>query len=167
MRKRIVVALVVTVIGAAAVLSLSPGLRSFIFGQGPHFGDFLDCGAPGQRCCKWPQSAPGLDPRYCGVGAGCDIATNTCVSPCGAGGEVCCDGPDTFAPQGDRSPTGLFCANGNCVPRKQMCTDGACTRETRRCDVQCGKAPGTACCPPDAGLAVASCKAADMVCEFG
>jgi len=167
MRRGIIVAIVVTAIGAAALLSISPGLRGRIFREGPRVGDFVACGAPGQSCCKWPQSSPGLDPRYCTVGAGCDIATNTCVTPCGAGGQVCCDGPDTFAPQGDRSPTGLFCANGNCVPRKQMCTDGACTRETRRCDVQCGKAPGAACCPPDAGIAVASCKGPEMICEFG
>jgi hypothetical protein len=164
---RIILAIAAAVITAVAVATLTP-LRDLIFREGPRISDMVACGAPGQNCCKWSTSLPGLDPRYCKAGAGCDIATNTCVSPCGAGGQVCCDGPDTYAPQGNSSPTGaLVCTNGNCVPRKQMCTSGACTRETRRCNEQCGKAPGAACCPPDAGIAVASCKARDMICEFG
>ena len=162
----ILLAITAGVLGTAVVAWLSPNsvigtrIRDTIFGKNRGFGDlFAVCGAPGQSCCKWPTFIPGLDPRYCGVGAGCDIATNTCVTPCGAGGQVCCDGPDTYAPQGDRSPTSpLYCANGDCVSRKQMCAAGACTRETRRCNELCGKAAGAGCCPPDAGIAVASCK---------
>lgn len=134
----------------------------------PRLSDlFLTCGAPGQVCCKWTNSLPGFDPSYCQAGAGCDITTNTCVTPCGGGGQVCCDGPDTYAPQSNRSPTGPYCTNGNCSPRKQMCASGACTRESRRCNDQCGKTAGAACCPPDAGIAVASCKAPDLICDFG
>lgn len=125
------------------------------------------CGEPGQKCCKWPSSRPGFDPRYCGVGTGCNIATNTCVAPCGSGGQVCCDGPDTYAPQADRSPTSpMYCADGNCASRKQMCDSGSCTREARRCNDWCGKTAGAACCPPDADIAVASCKARDLICDF-
>jgi len=171
----ILLAITAAVLGTAVWAWLSPNsvigrqIRDTILGKNPDLGGlFAVCGAPGQSCCKWPQFIPGLDPRYCKAGAGCDIATNTCVSPCGAGGQVCCDGPDTYAPQGDRSPTSpLYCANGNCVSRKQMCDAGACTRETRRCNELCGKAAGAGCCPPDAGIAVASCKSPDLVCAFG
>lgn len=47
-----------------------------------------------------------------------------------------------------------------------MCTAGACPKDTRRCDDTCGKTVGGACCAPDAGIAVASCKSPDLVCEF-
>lgn len=164
---RFILVMVAVAVTAIAVARFTP-LRDLVYREGPRFSDLVACGAPGQSCCKHATSLPGLDPRYCAAGAGCDIASNTCVSPCGAGGQVCCDGPDTYAPQGNSSPTGaLFCTNGNCVPRRQMCDSGACMRETRRCNVECGKAAGAACCPPDAGIAVASCKAPDLLCEFG
>ena len=165
----VILGIAAAVIAAAGIVWLTP-LRDLIFQERPGFSDlFATCGAPGQSCCKWPNSLPGLDPRYCKApGAGCNIATNTCEIPCGGGGQVCCDGPDTYAPQGDSSPTGaFFCTNGDCYPRKQMCASGACTRESRRCNDTCGKTAGAACCAPDAGIAVASCKAADLICEFG
>ena len=150
-----------------AITFVAVSLLITVVRERPHIGDaFRLCGAPGQSCCTWPNATGTLDPRHCNAGAGCDIATNTCVAPCGGGGEVCCDGPDTYAPQGDRSPTGLYCANGECTARKQMCTSGACTRETRRCNDTCGKSAGAACCPPDAGIAVASCKAEGLICAF-
>ena len=125
------------------------------------------CGVPGQACCRWPNALEGIDARHCNAGAGCDIATDTCVAPCGAAGQVCCDGPDTYAPQGNRSPTGgLYCQGADCVPRKQMCAAGACPIATRRCDETCGKTEGGACCAPDAGIAVASCKSPEFVCDF-
>lgn len=140
MRKAIgfIITIAVLVAGAASLAWLWPNsrvgrsIRDLIFREGPRFSDLsASCGAPGQSCCKWPKAIPGLDPRYCEAGAGCDIVTNTCVSPCGGGGQVCCDGPDTYGPQGDISPTGaLYCTNGDCVPRKQMCAAGACTRDT-------------------------------------
>jgi hypothetical protein len=171
----VLIAIAAVTFGAASLAWLAPNsfigaaIRDLIFERAP--GDtnlFVSCGQPGQSCCKRRSSLPGFDPRYCDVGAGCDIATNTCVSPCGGGGQACCDGPDTYAPQGNESPTSpFFCRGTDCFPRKQMCAAGACTRETRRCNEQCGKTAGAACCPPDAGIAVASCKTADLVCEFG
>jgi hypothetical protein len=167
------VAVLTLAIGAAALAWLFPdtrlgsSIRDLVFRDRARIGDlYVTCGAPGQRCCRWSSTIPGLDPRYCQAGAGCDIATDTCVTPCGGGGQVCCDGPDTYAPQGDRSPTGPYCTDGDCAPRKQMCNSGACTRATRRCDDRCGKTAGAACCAPDAGIAVASCKAPGLMCDF-
>jgi len=149
-------------------LRVGPELRGSVFRNAPSSTVlYRGCGAVGQTCCKWSKSLPGQDPRYCLAGAGCDITTNTCVAPCGGSGQVCCDGPDTYAPQADRSPTGLYCFNGSCSARKQMCDAGACTKSTRRCDTQCGKTAGAACCAPDAGIAVASCKSPGIRCAFG
>jgi hypothetical protein len=164
---RLILGIAAAIIVAAGIVMATP-LRDLIFIDRPGGigGMFAVCGAPGQSCCKWPNALPGFNPSYCDAGAGCDIATNTCVTPCGAGGQVCCDGPDTYAPQGDSSPTGaFFCRNGDCKPRRQMCDSGSCVRETRRCNDQCGKTAGAACCPPDASVGVASCKSPDLVCE--
>lgn len=126
------------------------------------------CGAPGEACCRWRNATPNVDPRYCKVDAGCDITTDTCVSPCGGPGQPCCDGPDTFAPQGNQSPTGaLFCPGGGgpCTPRKQMCATGVCNVQTRRCDVNCGRIEGQACCTHGADFAVGTCLDPKLVCN--
>jgi hypothetical protein len=155
-----------TAVAIAAVAVLSPW-RDRIFADRPDAGPaFVNCGAPGQACCKWSKSLPDFHPQYCKVGAGCDITNNVCVAPCGGSGQACCDGPDTYAPQGNSSPnSSFFCINGDCGARKSMCSSGACTRATRRCDSQCGRTAGGACCPPDAENATATCKAPDLVCE--
>ena len=131
--------------------AVSPGLQQRkVTTSNPVFGL---CGGQGQACCV----DKGNPLHYCGVGLGCDMASNRCVSPCGSIGQACCVGPETFAPTGNKCPTGaVITSDGSCLPRKQLCEGGACDPGSQRC-FACGEKEGDACCPPDAQQATASC----------
>ncbi len=126
---------------------------------------FVRCGALGETCCRAPAESqiPSLGPLVaCNVGLGCDIKTNTCVQPCGGTGQVCCDGPETRAPK--------WTADGkvyspNTWDMQEMCSAGACERQTHRC-FACGTVDGQPCCPPDAAQATARCIGERLSCEF-
>ena len=98
----------------------------------------------------------------CGKGLGCDISTLTCVSPCGAPGEACYDGPETRA-LGWRGLGDVYSLTG--LGLIDMCAQGTCDQPTHRC-VACSSAPGTACCPPDASQATARCIGINLDCKF-
>lgn len=123
------------------------------------------CGALGEGCCRPPGSvsSPGVGPVVaCDTGLGCDVSTNTCVSPCGGTGQVCCDGPDTRATKWTSdgklySPTGPFV--------RDMCNAGACDPVSHRC-FACGNADSQPCCGPDAQQATARCVGENLHCEF-
>jgi hypothetical protein len=122
------------------------------------------CGALGKACCRAPrQNIPAFGPLVsCQQGLGCDITTNTCVSPCGGPGQVCCDGPETRAPK--------WTADGkiyspNYWNMQEMCDKGACDRQSHRC-FTCGVQDGAPCCPPDAAQATARCMSAFLECEY-
>lgn len=127
---------------------------------------FLRCGAQGEACCRAPaasQNVPAFGPLVaCNTGLGCDIVTNTCVSPCGGSGQVCCDGPETRAPK--------WTADGkvyspNYWNMLEMCRNGACERQSHRC-FSCGTEDGQPCCPPDAAQATARCIGDNIECDF-
>ncbi|NUO74427.1 MAG: hypothetical protein HOQ32_00290 [Lysobacter sp.] len=125
---------------------------------------WIICGALGQSCCKAPDSAStALGPLVaCHDGMGCDLATNTCVQPCGGPGQACCDGPGTRAVK--------WTADGrvyspNSFNMREMCDGGACDTASHRC-FQCGTTDGGPCCPPDAAQATARCFGHNMSCEF-
>lgn len=123
------------------------------------------CGTQGGRCCDVYRSPSGgvIGPSHCNEGLGCNVATNKCESPCGNPGQVCCDGPETVAPQGGalyRDSSGSF------VSRKPMCEASSCDRTKRRCVTDCGKNAGDACCGPQPQLAVASCINPSLACQF-
>lgn len=126
---------------------------------------FKICGGAGQACCVDPGN-----PSHCGVGLGCDLASNRCVAPCGGNGQACCSGPDSYAGFGNKNPTSpMYCANDAvgelvCSPRKQMCSSGSCDISTQRC-LACGQKAGDACCPPDAQQATSSCKQKTLLCQ--
>jgi hypothetical protein len=125
------------------------------------------CGDAGHACCAPVPAHNGVvvDKPYCHAGLGCDIVAGTCASACGGAGQVCCDGPDTYAPQGGVSPSSpIYCGAQGCVARKPMCAAGACDPASHRCQ-SCGTAAGATCCPPDAQQATASCKAPGLVCQ--
>jgi hypothetical protein len=137
-------------------LTLSPVWNSLIT-------PFLWCGGLGQPCCRAPfQNVPAFGPLVsCEQGLGCDITTDTCVSPCGGPGQVCCDGPQTRAPK--------WTADGkvyspNYWNMQEMCNTGACDRQSHRC-FTCGIDDGAPCCPPDAAQATARCMSAFLECE--
>jgi len=127
---------------------------------------FTFCGGLGERCCRPPGSptSPGVGAVVaCGENLGCDITTNTCVSPCGGTGQVCCDGPDTRATK--------WTADGklyspNTWNMREMCDAGACDPASHRC-FAFGTTDGAACCPPDAEQATARCVGERLHCEFG
>lgn len=126
----------------------------------------VQCGGPRQVCCTPPRpidfpatSGPLVT---CNTGLGCDLASNTCVSPCGRAGQVCCDGPDTRAPQWTSDgrvyvPTGLV---------REMCTGAVCDPQERRCKASCGLRKGQACCPPQPGIGVGTCQAPTLICDL-
>lgn len=129
-------------------------------------GLFVSCGRLGGRCCRapeWAQNIPAFGPLVaCDTGLGCDITTNRCVSTCGQPGQPCCDGPETRAPKwtakGDvYSPNSPF--------MQEMCSQGACDRQSHRC-FTCGVQDDAPCCPPDAAQATARCRADNLYCEF-
>jgi hypothetical protein len=123
------------------------------------------CGAAGERCCRPPgsPSVPGVGAVVaCDQNLGCDISTNTCVSPCGAVGQVCCDGPETRATKW--TPDGKL-YSPNFWNMKEMCDSGGCDPATHRC-FSCGNADGVACCPPDAEQATARCVGERLSCAF-
>ncbi|KAH8742636.1 hypothetical protein BGZ57DRAFT_919963 [Hyaloscypha finlandica] len=157
------------------LLSLSPSALCQVWsplGQVPLFKDirfpffppwFFFCGSEGQECCT-PSFAtiPEYGPLVkCDTGLGCDLTTSTCVSPCGAPGEPCCDGPETRALKwnnyGVYSPTGF--------QMKEMCNDGFCDKPSHKC-FDCTSTPGSACCPPDASQATARCNGENLECKF-
>ena len=123
------------------------------------------CGGLDRACCRPPASAvnPAVGPLVaCNTGLGCDITTNTCVQPCGAAGQVCCDGPETRAPK--------WTADGriyspNYFDMREMCLRGACDVKSHRC-FDCGTTDGGACCPPDAAQATARCLGRNLNCVF-
>ena len=122
------------------------------------------CGLEAQPCCT-DRRGDGVIISSCGAGLGCDVAANRCSSSCGGAGQPCCDGPDTYAPTAQASPSsGLYCAGGQCVSRKPMCSRGACGVANHRC-TECGQTAGGACCPPDAQTAVPFCPAEDLFCQ--
>ena len=135
--------------------------------SGGNLAPHILCGDAGQACCAPVPARNGLivDKPFCHAGLGCDIVAGKCASACGGAGQICCDGPDTYAPQGGVSPSSpIYCGAQGCVPRKPMCTAGACDPATHRCQ-SCGTAAGASCCPPDAQQATASCKATGLICQ--
>ena len=126
---------------------------------------FALCGALGESCCRPPgsPSSPGVGPVVaCDQNLGCNITTNTCVSPCGGVGQVCCDGPDTRATKW--TPDGKL-YSPNTWNMREMCDGGACDPASHRC-FACGTTDGGACCPPDAAQATARCVGERLHCEF-
>ncbi len=141
--------------------ALRPGGQEVVV-QGPAF---RFCGGPGQTCCEPYRGSGGgvIGPSHCNEGLGCNVATDKCERPCGQSGQVCCDGPDTVAPQGGPFRLG---ASGNFVLRLPMCQSSACDLTTRRCVADCGRSAGEACCGPQPSLAVASCLDPSLACNF-
>lgn len=124
----------------------------------------LSCGQEGSVCCEPYQGSSGvIGPEHCDIGLGCNVATNTCERPCGGAGQVCCDGPETWAAQG--GPVFVE-RSGNIVPRKNMCEQSSCDRATRRCVASCGMNEGEPCCGPQPDLGVASCVNPALACRF-
>jgi hypothetical protein len=124
----------------------------------------LQCGGVGQSCCRPPVTpSADLGPVVaCKVGLGCDIATNTCITPCGGPGQVCCDGPETRAVKW--TPDGRI-YSPNWFGMVEMCESGGCDIQSHRC-FACGTREGAACCPPDAAQATARCFGHNMSCGF-
>lgn len=124
------------------------------------------CGDAGQACCKPPRPIEGtadLGPLVnCKAGLGCDLTTNTCVSPCGAVGQACCDGPETRAP---RWTPGLRIFVPAGALTREMCDAAYCDRQDRRCKADCGQQEGQACCPPQPGVGVGTCLVSTLVCD--
>ena len=161
---RAVITSLVAIVSAGSLVGCAPRpfTQADITDRAPFF---LKCGAAGEACCRAPASSqvPSLGPLVaCNVGLGCDIQTNTCVSPCGGTGQVCCDGPETRAPK--------WTADGkvyspNTWDMQEMCRAGACERQSHRC-FDCGTADGQPCCPPDAAQATARCIGDRLSCNF-
>jgi hypothetical protein len=145
----------------------SLGLADTVAGSLHDFGDLIHvdspfptaipCGALGKPCCRAPAGAQNIavfGPLVsCQEGLGCDLATNTCVSGCGATGQVCCDGPETRALK--------WTADGsiyshNSWNMREMCETGVCDKKTHRC-ITCGTQTGGPCCSSDAAQATARC----------
>lgn len=125
------------------------------------------CGGPGERCCR-PRgalsgSASSEQLVNCKSGLGCDLVSETCQAPCGAAGQVCCDGPETRAPRWT-SDGKVYVPTGPMV--REMCADSACVPETRRCQANCGLRAEDACCGPQPGIAQASCLSPSLYCDF-
>jgi hypothetical protein len=132
-----------------------------------HFDQlFARCGTLGKACCRAPdasQNPAAFGPLVsCKEGLGCDISSNTCVSPCGGTGQVCCDGPETRAPKW--TVDGKIYSPDNWTMR-EMCDTGACDRQSHRC-YTCGSQDGGRCCPPDAAQATARCVGDFLECEW-
>jgi hypothetical protein len=128
---------------------------------------FLTCGSLGKACCTPPASAPqnpaALGPLVaCQTGLGCDITTNTCVSPCGGAGQACCDGPETRATKWTKDGLPY---SPNTWNMRDMCDAGACDRQSHRC-FTCGTQEGHPCCPPDAAQATARCADDHLQCRW-
>jgi hypothetical protein len=141
----------------ACAQPVSPEIRPRLFP--------LSCNDLGNACCH-PLNGVG-DPWCEVIGGGCDVVANRCVKPCGGPGQVCCDGSDTFASHAGASPEpGCLLVHGECTSRTNMCLTGVCSIGTHRCGAACGQAIGAACCPPDAQLGVASCRAPRTYCKF-
>jgi hypothetical protein len=123
------------------------------------------CGREGSACCHAPESIREINGPlvHCNAGLGCDVVTDTCVSPCGAAGQVCCDGPDTNAPRWKDNgrvevPTGFLV--------RQMCLESVCNPIARRCMIGCGHEAGQACCPPQPAIGIATCIGTGLYCDF-
>jgi hypothetical protein len=126
---------------------------------------FFFCGQEGNACCHAP--AASANPVYgplvhCDNGLGCDVASDTCVQPCGGATQVCCDGPNTRALKW--TDAGAVYSPTN-FGMREMCDSGGCDKPTHRC-FSCGTVAGTACCPPDAAQATARCFGANLFCDF-
>lgn len=124
------------------------------------------CGALGEACCVPPDgvATSATGPLVaCNDALGCDIASHTCVQPCGSPGEVCCDGPGTRALKW--TVEGRVYSPNNPFSRQEMCDGGGCDIASHRC-FSCGTADGAPCCPPDAAQATARCFGRNMHCEF-
>ncbi len=116
------------------------------------------CDNAGSRCCG-PDGA--VRTRHCHRGLGCNIATDHC-EPCGAAGQVCCDGDFTgFSGLGYsghlRDPRERI---ESCDPGLRcdavLAADGISWTGTRRCQ-PCGSRLGGACCAPDNRNALGRC----------
>lgn len=127
---------------------------------------FARCGALGEACCRAPEAVQNVavfGPLVsCQEGLGCDLASGRCVAPCGGTGQPCCDGPETRALK--------WTADGrtyspNSWNMREMCTAGACEKQTHRC-FGCGTGDGQPCCPPDAAQATARCVGDRLTCIF-
>jgi hypothetical protein len=125
------------------------------------------CGSLGRACCTPPTgSAAASFPGplvSCDDGLGCDLGTKKCVQPCGAAGQVCCDGPQTRATKWTADGKFVYSPNGRDMV--EMCSSGACETATHRC-FTCGGKDGDACCPPDAEQATARCVGRKLHCDF-
>jgi hypothetical protein len=137
------------------------GIGREVIGLNPRY---TRCGGLGESCCRAPyQNVAAFGPLVgCQAGLGCDVTTGKCVSPCGGAGQPCCDGPETRAPK--------WTADGriyspNSWNMREMCSAGACDRQTHRC-FACGTRDGEPCCPPDAAQATARCVGENLHCEF-
>lgn len=129
-----------------------------------HNPSLVLCGGAGQPCCHAPASIPQSDGPIvtCKAGLGCNLASNTCVSPCGGPGQACCDGPDARAPRWTEDgrpyvPTGLV---------REMCKDSVCDPASNLCKTGCGMNAGDACCGVQPGVGVATCLNQKLYCAL-
>lgn len=132
--------------------------EKWVSGIGVGTGWYTTCDAAGKRCCG-PDGA--VKTPHCHKGLGCNIVTGAC-EPCGAPGQVCCDGDFTgFSLKGY---TGIL---RDPAERIESCNPGArCDARfdpasgswvgTRRCQ-SCGTKLGGACCAPDNRYALGRC----------
>jgi hypothetical protein len=116
------------------------------------------CNAPGKPCCG-PDFE--VNTQHCRGDVGCNIATGKC-EPCGAPGQVCCDGPYTGFSNKSYEPAiffGLSERIESCdAPSRcdAVSSDGMTWIGTRRCQT-CGNKKGGPCCAPDVRHALEWC----------
>lgn len=128
-----------------------------VIGEGPPIFA-LRCDKAGSPCCP-PDGR--VNTSHCHKSLGCNINTGLC-EPCGAPGQVCCDGD--FTGFSRTSYEGILLDS---TERIQTCNEGArcdalLARDgvtwtgTRRC-TSCGNKQGGSCCAPDASFGLGRC----------
>lgn len=164
--RRLVILSALALLGFATVVWGQPQRIERIVREPPAVTHFL-CGREGGTCCRPPSgstASPEMGPLiHCNQGLGCDISINTCVSPCGSAGQVCCDGPETRAPKWTDDGRVYVPAGRNV---REMCQGSVCDPATRRCVDNCGMKAGDPCCGPQPGIGVASCLNPSLACQF-